>query len=162
MNQESRKRICQEIVENVDNKETLFAMLEKVFVDTEVYDERLSVSVSQSLVQALIDKFDGENGSYYKDLLLEIHNRFGFHNGGCILFDYYTKKPTDKIKLLKSKKIYQEYKRNQIEVLNQKECPSPRSIYRLNYDDMGFLNKLTASFPKFVADDNISESTDLS
>lgn len=146
---EDRRSICQAVIDKIDDKEALYVVLQQIFIDSEVYDEKLSVLVSQSLVQALVDRFERTNGAYYRSLLLQIHTDFGFRNGGCILFDYYTTNPKDKIALLRDRKIYEEYKRNQAEVLSQKECPSPRSIYRMNYDDFKFLKKLITRYPKF-------------
>ena len=57
--------IAKKICDLMGNKQELYAFLTKIYIDNDNYDERLSGFVSQTLVQQLIDRFDGQNGKYY-------------------------------------------------------------------------------------------------
>ena len=143
-----KQKFANMIGDLIDNKQELYAFLSKIYINNEAYDEVLSGFVSRTLVQQLVDRFDEQNGDYYKDLLVDIHNDFGYHNGGCILFDYYTIKKRDVKKLMSDDRIVQLYKQNQEDVLSQGDEFLPRSIYRLNLCDESFVQKLIQRYPK--------------
>ncbi len=144
--------IAKKICDLMENKQELYAFLTKIYIDNDNYDEQLSGFVSQTLVQQLIDRFDGQNGKYYKDLLVDVHNTFGYHNGGCILFDYYSTKGKDIEKLFSDRRVVRLYQSNQEDALSQGDEFSPRSVFRLNLCNESFVQKLFELYPAMFAD----------
>lgn len=144
------------------DRNALEKFLSESFVDVEDYDEELSVQISQAFVQNVVDKMDVKNAdqyAHYENLLLDMHEQFGSHNGGCILYDYVPQTTDDIKKLIRSEKLSKLFKDNQRQSLKLGLDFSPRLVYPLNLKDPNFVKKLKQTYsPLFKNAENFSQN----
>ena len=139
--------IIDEALENCDTKK-IKMVLDKIYLSG-MYDEELFSEVSQMFVDGIVSRLNkkDDNQKYYVDLLLNVQKRYGFVNGGSILFDYTPNNSKDLEILLSIKKIKNDFEMNKKFVLGLGEYFLPRYIYPVNLQDSNFINALKIKYP---------------
>ena len=142
-----------------DDDKRLKKLLDERFIDVVEYDEEKSVKTSRAFVENVVNRLDGENDEMLINKLVRVHNQYGSHNGGCILYDYLTTSNSKIRKLLQYDKIKNLYKKNQEEALRMGDDFCPRLIFPINLKSKAFMRELEKAYPKLASRENDEEQT---